>query len=335
MQTKEYSKTDVENMPLGRLVLAIKGSKYWGNENRDQQLRDEIAIIINKIVENGLIYCHLLRLVIVSCDLPNEIPRWQRQLGEPEVITSNSKEETAGKTFLWGNGSPEATYGVIILPESLAFALVEVHDELNFRNRAKCIFIHELAHVHNMFFLLRALGPFTFPMNNDWHGIRNAIARTIYDEFLSELIASIYLENYSIDDETLNTGNFVSGCLKRIELSISEYFKDGNILTMWNYSSAEMSSLFNHIARAIGFLFSLEDYDSSSAEKFYKEINNISPGWGGIVCHLISEIILLSEKQTWQPGILQGLEDIVEKGFHVVGLYPKYDNQGLKVDVRY
>jgi hypothetical protein len=272
-----------------------------------------------------------LRLVVVTCDIQGEIARWQRQLERPVSITANAEGVTAGKCLLWGSGDPENTYAIVIISEEIGIALV--NGEYLSGSRARALIVHELAHIHDNYNHLRVFGRTEPPMNDDWGGIRHAIAIAAWGEYFAESIAAPYFNDDASELQVTFVVELVSGCLHRTRQAISEFRSHGDIGVLWQVAGDEISNMFCHFGRVIGLMWKMYPNDDAVSDQLFDAIYRLSRSWGQVVRQLDRELNAIAGQHEWDSQTCLSLEGVVARGFNASGLYPKIDGQGLSVNV--
>lgn len=328
---KQFDKACVERIPPGQLALSIAGSPFWCERGRAQLLFDTASATIKRLIEDSIIpACGIVRLLVVTSDIENEIRRWQREVGRPEVTSSNMQGQVAGKSLVWGTGELRNTYGIIILREEVALALIEAPEES--QTTAKAILVHELAHVHDDYVQFRSFGPSQWPMNNDWPGVRRFVALAVWGEFFADFVAHHYLKGSNSQALSFSFTVLEQG-IERIRVAILEYQTDGDIGKLWQIAVDQLSRILNQFGRTIGLLSARQDEMGLGIEALSQEARTKSANWVAIIEGLSQELNQLLSFPELDKGKIGALEDLVEQAFHVVGLRPRVTGQGLWLDV--
>ena len=332
MNAGVYTKQTVESLPLGGLSVSITGSNHWNVADRAQRLADAISLLVEDAsIRASIPACALLRLVVVTCDIKGELARWQRQLERPVSITANAEGVTAGKCLLWGSGDPESTYAIVIFSEKVGVALINGEDSSGSRTRA--LLVHELAHIQDDYNHLKFFGRTEPPMNDDWDGIRHAIAIAAWGEYFAESIAAPYFNDDSSELRVTFVVELVRGCLHRTRQAISEYRSHGDIGVLWQVACDEISNIFCHFGRVIGFMREMYPDDNAVSEQIFDAIYGLSRSWGQVTRQLDLDLNAIAGQHEWDSQTFLSLEDVVAGGFNASGFYPKIDGRGLRVDV--
>jgi hypothetical protein len=333
MNSDVYTKQRVEKIPLGSFSVSIMGLSDWAVSDRVQRLAEALSLLIGDVSLRALIpACNLLRLFIVTYDIRKEITHWQEQLKEPVSITDNAEGVTAGKCLFWGSGDPESTYAVVIVSENIGINLIEGQEPA--KGLSKALIVHELSHIHDDYSLLKIFGPTNPPMNDEWFGIRHAIATASWGEYFAESIAAPYYNEKEYETRVNDIVKFFSAGWHRIKQAISEYQNHCNIGILWQIAGDELSGMFNHFGRVLGFIKKILPDRNGISEKIITDIFSLSPPWGQIVRHLDLELNMIAGQPEWNSQTFIRLEKVIEEGFNASGFYPVVDARGLRVSVQ-
>jgi hypothetical protein len=321
-----YGKSSVQAIPLGQIAFSFSGPSQWADGERSQRWVTAIADIFKEIAE-CIPACYITRLIVATAEIGQEVTRWQRELGQPEVVTSDTAAVTAGKTFVWGGGELSTTYAVIIISEWLAAELV---DGGNSSCLAKALIIHELAHVHDYFFRLRRLGRENPPWNNDWLAIRPSIAFSIWGDFFAESIASVHLPENPLRNALRLARNVMDFAFTRMSKAKTQYHTDGNINPIWAAAGDELSKVFNQLGRALGAA-AVWKVELTKDELLSVGISWY--GWSELIPKLNEQLLKVQTIDDLVQNITN-IEKLVEQGFNLMGLYPQQRPEGLLVSIR-
>ncbi|TCL38881.1 hypothetical protein EV210_103365 [Anaerospora hongkongensis] len=316
------SKQTVEDISPGQVQLHIA----VGDNEFAAKLQSQIQVIIADLVKDD-IFCPPLRLIEVVSNFEEEVFRWQRELGKPENISSGHGGEVSGKVLKWGSGDYETTYAVIILPDWVGNGLVLGHPI------AKGILVHECAHVYDDYYFERECGCLRIPTIKDWDGIKQYISVTLRGEFFAEALAAKYFESEQLDERLSYGEEVLRICTNSIKDEIKSYRKHGDIAKLWLISTERMSTLFNQLGRTLGFMYAMDD--GRHNREFTDRVSQISNEWGTLIDQLLEEIQKSIHRET--PYSLDAFDDIkkiIEQGFQIAGIYPRYTSDGeLYIDV--
>src|SRR5258708_27035625 len=255
----DHDKVSVEQISLGSLSLAINGSTIWGEENRAQRLLDYISSVREDLITKEQIpACSLLRLVSVTNDITAEIGRWQRQLGEPVLTSTDELGEVVGKTLTWGDGEPESTFAVIILAEGMALGMLE---EGSSEAKSLCVgmLAHELTHVHDYYRQIRTFGKDHLVYAADWGNLCREIAINMWSEFHAESVAYSYAGELDSDSQVLLAVNYVRKSTQDIQRAIATYRLDRDMPAVWSFVTSTLSKTLNQVGTAMGLFSSRYD----------------------------------------------------------------------------
>jgi len=316
----EHDKDSVEKMPFGDWGLQIKGSCVWQEQNRAQKLFALISDIMRSCVIETIPFCRAVRLVVVTSEFPEEVTRWSQQIGEPGGVSS---ERTVAKTLFWG-----AEYAVILLREDIAFGWVEGVDEVV--SLAEGLLVHELAHVHDYY----KHGDCQIPRRSDWLGICKSIARSTWGEFFAESVATQFVEGGSGEWWASDVISLLQIFLQELAQKISDYRSNRDAISLWEFSTKGMMDLFNQLGRAIGFMSRARFNNNEQFDQFFESIEKISSAWARVISLLVEELFKLEDLDRLEPEDFKRLEELGQRGFYTVGLYSRYSENGLKIDVQ-
>lgn len=333
MNSDVYTKKRVEGIPLGSFLVSIMGLNDWALSDRVQRLAEALSLLIEDVSLRPVIpACNLLRLFIVTYDIQKEIAHWQEQLEKPVSMTDNAEGVTAGKCLFWGSGNPESTYAVVIVSEGIGINLIEGEEPA--KGLSKALIVHEFSHIQDDYTHLKIFGPIDPPMNDDWFGIRRAIAIASWGEYFAESIAAPYYNDKEYEIQVNDIVKFFSAGWNRIKQAISEYRNHGNIGILWQIAGDELSNIFNHFGRILGLIRKIFPDNKGISSKIFTDIFSLSPSWGQIVRHLDLELNMIAGQPEWNSQTFLRLEKVVEEGFNASGFYPVVDARGLRVNVQ-
>jgi hypothetical protein len=235
-----YDRSSVEAIPFGHLKCNIIGSDLWRDTDRVKRLFTEISNLVKEVVER-IPGCFITRIVVVAVQTGREITKWQKELGRPEVITDDAVGVTSGKALVWGSGQLSTSYGIVIISEAIA---VEIADRGTDFEMCRALLVHELAHIHDDFIWLQRFGPQKPPSNNDWPGIRRAIAGSIWGEYLAEKVAQSYMKQSQFLNALVLAGQN-DFAFSRLSIQ-NQYNADRNIVPIWAVAD-ELSKIFDNL----------------------------------------------------------------------------------------
>ncbi len=330
MSVQIPDKNSVEGTLLGQLNISLlKVTDEWTKQENLDALRDAIVNIKEDIEKRSAAGCRLLRLVIVTSDITQEIFRWQKKLGYPELTSTDENAVVAGKTLTWGDGQLGSTFSIIILSEVIGRGLIS--EDMGFKNLASGVFAHELAHVHDDFIGIHVFGPESTPANDDWIGIQQYFARIIWSEYFAESVAYVYLEESTISNQIGLCLKMMQSCNENIKREIIDYRSNGDIGQIWNYSCSEISKTLNQLGRVMGLL--AKHSDDSLRETLIDQIGEISPSLSQLANQLYDELQLIDKNKKWDDATFDNLAIIVSAYFHLNGLYPIQNSEGLRLNI--
>jgi len=309
----------------------MRVTSFKATEEIQKQLYDQILFLVRRVGEGTQCRgCVLLRLVIVSSDFHNEVRYWQRELKRAEGTTLTPEAETGGKTLVWGDGRPDFTRGIIIIPDKVAAGLLIKQGSHFQKNTGDNLFVHELTHVHTGYLLRNAFGEISPSMNNDWIGIQKEIAISIWEEWFAELIAN-RLFPVQFGSALSGTISMLRSGLERIDRSRDLYRINEDIVTLWAKAVDEISLIFNQFGGVLGLSCAAAQKDNSFLSRLVNEISRISLPWSAILGRLHDELLAIAQKEDWSSGKFSELSRLVQEGFFACGLLPIQSERGLKV----
>lgn len=329
-----YDKKAVEAIPLGSWVLSISGSEFWVENDRGQLLNNIIKRLLEKVPhETQAAASRLLRLVSVTNDLHAEVRRWGEELGRPQFTTILGDAVTGAKTLLWGSGKLDSTYAIIVLFDWVAAGMLQSDDFKTNDQNFEGYFVHELAHIHDSYLNLLYFGESPEILNDDWIGIRQAIAEAAWGEFFAESIAYPYFLKPCFKRELTLTLTLFQDALWDIERAVLEYEYNREISNIWPLSTSRISNIFNQFGRLLGFIYTASLAGNDYVSELIKKINEISPRWGTIVRHLNQHLRQIITQKERNISTFSDLAEVVEDGFKACGLFPLQDHRGLRLDI--
>lgn len=322
MHDKPPDRTDVESKLCGDISFFFTGSERWLSDA--QQWANAVQQTILQMREY-IPACVIVRLVVVANDVPQEVRRWQAQLGQAQLPLDEASGMVAGKTFVWGDGEPDTTFGVVIIRETLAAEILE-KGELPSVSRATLV--HEFAHVHDDFMRLRQFGPETNPKCDDWAGIRHSIALFAWTEYFAELTSCREHPDGALQNSVSLAKDLTCRALECIDDAKAQYHEDRNMGLLWSVACDELSKVFNQFARAIGLATGLGE---NLTEEALRSVG-IESVWNEMLLEL-QESLRKIESLDGLPAALSKIENIIESGFNNLGLYPEPEGGRLRVRV--
>ena len=315
-----YNKELVEKLSPGTLILSIhNGGSFWGEEERARRLSDIIVDKVKHAEELGIGECKILRLVVVTGDYVGEITEWNKQLDEAWRAPS---EGAIAQTLTWGDGQPLTTYSVIILHQAIALGLVESEDET--KATSEGTLIHELAHVHDNIRHLSKIGPQPVPKQGDWISYRQFIARSIWGEFFSEMVAYPYVKDHYLDEYIDHGINMLHNAISDVKQEMLAFQSHRDAHEVWAVAVDKLSAVFNQLGRCLGLLVSAQrmDDNNNQIDQFAHGIGEISKDWEQVVRQLIKK--LANIEREFEEEKFNNLGEVVDQGFRTVDLEP-YD----------
>ncbi len=313
-----FNKISVENMLLGECNLQItNGYPLWHEENRATQLSKYIINVVNNANGFEIGGCAILRLVVVTGNLSNEVKSWSAELGE---TWRGSSDGAVGQTLIWGDGKPESTYAVIILSQDIALCLLSEDKEAE--TFALGILIHELAHVHDDFICLNIFSHAPSPQQGNWASHRQFLAKSLWGEFFAETHTYPYIKDSELSENILHSVAALKYAINEINKEMTSYQLHKTAEKVWAVAENQLSIVFNHLGRTLALLLSDERVknNKSLTEKFIAEINLISRDWAKILYNLMD--ILKKTEMIPSPDILEEIGKFVDNGFRAIGLEP-------------
>lgn len=324
------NKRSVETTPIGSMQFLLTNvSSSWSEESRTAQLSNAISNAMHDVIKTIPI-CQLLRLIVFSANPLSEIVRWQRELGLLEGVTSGPIGEVLGKTLVWGSGELDASYAVIIFPETIALGLLDGDDKL--QPCMKGTLVHELAHVHDEVIYLKVFGRLSHIAGDDWPSLRRFYAHAVWGEYFANSVAFPYLKQCDLDAQLDATINFFELNMHRISQAISTYRVDNRMDALWQFALNEMTQLYSQLGRVIALAVGAKDEGGTQLDKFLVDIDERSVAWGAVVRHLTAELTIL-EGTKWESNSLDQLKEVIDEGFQAAGFYPKYSDEQFWIDV--
>ena len=313
-----FDKISVENMLLGECNLQItNGYTLWHEEDRTTQLSKYIIKVVNNANGSEIGGCAILRLIVVTGNLSNEVMKWSAELGE---TWRGSSDGAVGQTLIWGDGKPESTYAVIILTQDIALGLISENKESE--AFALGILIHELAHVHDDFICLNIFGHAPTPQQGNWASHRQFLAKSLWGEYFAETHTYPYVKDSELSENTSYSITALKYAIDEINKEMTSFQLHRTAGKVWAVAENQLSIVFNHLGRTLAILLSDERVRNNKAltEKFIAELNLISSDWAQISYNLMD--IFKTSEMLPSPDILEEIGEIVDKGFRAIGLEP-------------
>jgi hypothetical protein len=317
-------KASVEMLSLGQCNLNITNCySEWGEEDRANQLLKNIINTVTLATKMGLAGCTILRLVIATGDVPGEVAKWAKQLGESWRVSS---EGAIGQTLTWGDGVPETTYAIIILSQDIALGLIDEDTEL--KTFALNTLIHELAHVHDYLLYLLKIGLEPSLIQGNWMSHRLFMARSLWGEYFADSIAYSYvkkhsfIKDYSYRDYITHGITLLKAAKEQINQEIFDYQSHRNIGQVWGVAENQLSGVFNQLGRSLALLISERDDigNDININRFLEEVKSVSTGWEQVVHDLLD--ILAASGLRLEQNMLNQIAEQIDNGFRSVGLEP-------------
>jgi hypothetical protein len=190
--------------------------------------------------------------------------------------------------------------------------------------------VHELAHVHDYY----KHGENQIPMRSDWLGICKSTARSAWGEFFAESVACQFVEGGSSEGNDSEATSLLQSFLQELSQKIADYRSDRNAISLWEFSTKGMMDLFNQLGRALGSMSRSRFNNTDKFEQLFESIEKISPPWTDVAHIFVEELFKLEDRDRLEPEDFERLKDSVQQGFYASGLYPRYCEKGLKIDVR-
>jgi len=271
---------EVENIKSSNFKLSIKGNSPWDENGRAQRLAQAVSGLMKKLIKkDGLFGCSVVRLIIFANDLNKEIEFWQKQLGDPTGVSS---AQTVGKQLIWGNGEFETTYSIIILHEGIGLALIEGKEDI--KNVATETIVHELAHVHDGFIMLKEFGFPEVPKYRDRNAVLQFIARSTWSEFFAEFVACRHTRARTAE-------NIMDHWLSLLMKSLEEISASDEMTSRDHIKAVEkLSGVFCHIGRTIGALSGLDADSEDRMAEFAMKTELTAPRWGPVFTEAHKEL---------------------------------------------
>jgi hypothetical protein len=325
--TREIDKTDVDQCPLGSLMIRADTS----NRLRLDVAGQPLLQLCQRIQNEHDLCLNPLRLFLLTADLAETASRWQRALGMPEAGVSNQPEGVAVSKFMcWGNDE-ESARSIIIIADTLAAGTV-AGDALAVAGVA-----HELGHVHDEFLRGVALGfseSRTPPGVKNWPKVCAYIAEMAWSEYAAESIGASHMSREELRDAMANDPVHLAGVHGRLRRLIWNY-KCGrqDLFSMWCSSVTALGDILANLGRASA-RFPFAD-NGNAAEGRLLDLPSDAARWKPVIERLVPELRRLGalSYSAWGPEPFRGIGEIVAMGFEAVGLYPTYDGTDLHVRV--
>lgn len=263
-----------------------------------------------------------LKHVLVSGDFVNDVTRRLKELGRPELVTSNESAQALGKTITWGK--PSDVSSIVIVPEPLLSAYEAV-------SLSRGILYHELAHVHDDRFRCDLMGETIHPDARDLKAVISFIAATLWSEYFCEQTAA---RHYSRDDLAAFAENdsIVSDSVGENSREIAEYRSHADILHLWQHSIFTVNIIMGVVGRTLGEFYAQND-NLDLRQQFIDGVSSLK-GMPELIS--MTEPILDSmhlRRKIWVANELDCLNEVVLKAFNMLGIFPRMTGQGLYVDV--
>lgn len=309
----QYTKATIQTIPLGKIACTIYGPSEWEEADRAQRWFELLNEIRYQVLET-IPYSGITRLFVATSDIFQEISRWQQELDLVEAITNDEEAETVGKSFVWGDGKSDSTYGIVIINERLAAQIV---DDGNLSKLAKSLVIHELAHIHDYYVRLGHFGPESPPTANNWVSIKQSIAMCLWGEFFAEKIASIHQSEKEFKVSLELTAKIIQLSLKKLSHAKNQYLNDRNINVVWQIAGSELSQILNQIGRMLGIACA---WKTETRNDLFA--NFVSDAWVQLIVKLYDELKTINTMDDLSQK-LPALRKCVKEGMKLLGLRVK------------
>lgn len=319
----------IESIPPGSWELSIYGSSsIWGDKNNVKRLKDMLSRIFNEISEK-FVFVNILRKVVITPTIKEEADNYERLLGRPVANYQNKEEGSyGGITLIWGDGKElQSTYGIVLWLEGAARMSLDNEEWVS-------TFAHELGHLCEDVILKNILGDKKlYYRTNDWNGIKQHFARSIFGEFFAEAIATPYHSKENIKSCIELGVTTLNNVTMRLQKNVEEFRDHQEIDHLWRIALEEMSWLYNQFGRSLGVIWKLRDENSDLWDYLFASIKNSNPIWIPLLKDLMEELTRIMEKD-WDETLLNEIIEIVEEGFYNVGLITQLDDEGkLRIKV--
>jgi len=315
---KEY-----ETISDGEYAIVIDNNKPAWNSAEVKQLLDKMFKEAIKYVENYYPLGNCLKVIVVSDNVVRSYNKFISHLldGTPSVTAPLKGNVLAGKIFNWRNGDREFA-GIIFFENIVAGAI----DAESF----PCtVIVHELTHVGEKLAVNSIRGREEQPLVDDWRGIKEFIARSVNSERIANKVAYqlIKTDKEALRETIFSPVDIFYLTQQSIRESYQNYLVHHDLLQMWQEANIVLSRLFDSFGRAIGFLESMEDTESVL---FWKELaekmENINPAMKNVLLDFAK--IFQAMGMDYSEASFESLYDIIEQGFTVIGIKPRYLETG-------
>lgn len=309
-------KSKVEAIPLGNFNLTISGQRSWLENDNANHLYKRMADICGAAVLKTRVKPNCLRLVAVVADFNKYVEEWQEELGMAVTgVTSGENGETFGKTLVWGDGTPETSYAIIVLPEMMAFALMADHQD------ARRIFVHELGHVEEQVSSIKEFGEDKPVGVSDFYGMTLVVSKSIYGEAYAEFVS--YQFTPAVDlRQSFGFSRQLLVEARRIIADAIFWDPTQESIEFRQTVAYRLSGVFCQFGRSLGLLLAAKDKPGVDIQRLIGIINGYSADWGQLMLEMyeqLESIFLAGGPNQLNVGALQML---VKKGFDLIGAYP-------------
>lgn len=313
MTNKVFDMVAVETeLPLGTFTLSLhQVSDFWNIGDRFQKLSDIFRQIVKQLIDEKILFgVSLLRLVIVTPNLPQVAQDWGRQLGKSGETTQHELGQVVGKMYLWGDAKPETTFAIIILQENLVTGFLA--EDAYSQEAAKHMFVHEIAHIDTEYLYLSWFGS---ELPDEWTYIHRSLAHRIWGEFHAEFIAYSVSNDPILKESVEVYGKMLIQAIKDIREEILRYRIHADVNRLFKFTGDLVFVLAAQMGRCLGALHATAD-SRTNIEKFLNDMTSISECWRDVTAAIYNKV----QNGMTSTDDYDELGKIAIRLFHCVGL---------------
>lgn len=316
-----------EKNKLGKFSIvssnAEPGWKLKGNVDAVKRIFKRLA----KNISRRYPAVEVLRLAIITSDVTKEYNKIAKIIGKSEIIDPLGGRMIAGKGFSWGNedvNNLREYYSGIILNEE--FVAQAVFGE----GLGLALLAHELTHIGESIEYERCLG--TIGDNicvNEWDKTKKFIASSLNGERAANFMACPYIKGDQnlLIEQIFEPCGYLTQCRNYLIKAYQAYEENKDKISFYSNSISPTSRIFDAIGRSIGLIEELGEKERECVwERFVQEIARVDYEWAGLTIELRKQLQIIGNEYPREE--FDKLEELVGKGFRIMGFEPHYENDG-------